>query len=1126
MERRIYSADITEDLHSDLVLLDEVTEESATTMLQTRYKKDQIYTAIGPVLIAVNPYKLIHVGDGPKKVSWYSADVMKEYQGRQIHEVKPHPFAIAEDAYRHMISYGANNCIIITGESGAGKTETSKQIMSYLSEMSLQTAKKHEAEEAAKAGKAKGGRGRSSSVADCDHVKQMLLASNPTLEAFGNAQTLRNYNSSRFGKYMVLQFDYKQEMNGGYITNYLLEKGRVTEQQPGERNFHIFYQLLAGCADAERAELRLPAGVGATLKHVSCTVEAPPGVDDKADFEEVCGSMDAMSIGGGKRASVMRALAAILWAGNLSISGGDGDSAKVAEDEALANVAHLLGVDAPIVMRALTSRSISVGGSRASVHVVALDAKQAGVTRDSMCKAIYSKTFDWLVAQINAILNKEERGTKTIGLLDIYGFEIFETNSFEQLCINYVNEKLQQVFINLTLKAEQDEYDSEGIVWTPVEFFNNQVVCELIEGKPNGVLNLLDEQCSLAEPSDESLLQKYHQQLESNANYSKPRFTGTSSRGDFAGTFGIKHYAGEVEYSALNFVDKNKDTLFNDVRNMFLASDLPFLVDLFEDTRPEHLRKKRPPTMATMFKASVNTLVDALTKCNPHYIRTIKPNETKRPGDFDVERCTHQVRYLGLLENIRIRRAGFCFRVTMEKFLGRFKMLCPETWPVASGAADVEKLLTHKTGCYIDINGVRDYFVRGFDSGLGAYEIGKTKVFIRQPKALFALERLRAEALPRIASLIQASVRKCLFRMKITKMHALHEVMVSTTDEYISHLGERQARSSAEVRGATPEMEARWAMLGAQFPVNSSFQRKLEARKQAMHASFVNAHGRALKQHAVFSKTKKAAITFQAAYKGLVRRRDMDPATWERCHRAVLTLRAVFERYMGQKLRRRASFDVARMGDYLTPPCAEDPNVQKVLEKLKAGGGSGTVLFASDVMKVNIGKIKQERVLLITETHVLNLDGGKSRKEKRAFEIRNIMSLEMSKLADNFLVFHVKDDHDLCVICDQKTEAANVLRKQHERITGKGGTPLSVLFSNKVSVTERKSMFHGAVHTLTFVPGSDPSGTIYTKNKAEKDSLTISVHDTSDLVPWGANPREGGAGKRLSTVVDSHTGKR
>ena len=207
-------------------------------------------------------------------------------------------------------------------------------------------------------------------------------------------------------------------------------------------------------------------------------------------------------------------------------------------------------------------------------------------------------------------------------------------------------------------------------------------------------------------------------------------------------TFAIRHYAGDVVYDARGFVDKNKDTLFNDVSHALCASTQGFLAELFEDRRPEMERKRRPPTMATMFKKSVTALVESLTACNPHYIRTIKPNENKRPGEFDMERCTHQVRYLGLLENIRIRRAGYCYRVPMEKFLGRFKMLCPDTWPRASGAADVEKLLTYKQGVCIDVKGVRDYFVRGFDSGLGAYEIGKTKVFIRQPKALFWRRKL------------------------------------------------------------------------------------------------------------------------------------------------------------------------------------------------------------------------------------------------------------------------------------------------------------------------------------------------------------------------------------------------
>eukprot|EP00935_MAST-01C_sp_MAST-1C-sp1_P002338 g2338.t1 len=517
-DRDRYDAQIEGDLDCDLAFLDEINTDTITAKLEERYKAEKIYTYIGPVLIAVNPYKLIQVRD--LGVDIYDNKVIKEYRSRMIHEVKPHPFAIAEDAYRNMSEYGNDNCIIVTGESGAGKTETAKQMMKYISVVS-----------------SKGKVGASG----INHVSELLLSSNPLLESFGNAQTLRNNNSSRFGKYMVLQFDMVNEIRGGFITNYLLEKSRVTGRNEGERCFHAFYQLVQGASADQKKQWHIDCAPD-DFKYLGGTAEASK--DNKMcgaeEWAEVHKSMETLEMSAEDQASIYHALSIVLWLGNLEFSQNEKDESSISGDSAaLEKVAALIGVEASMVEKSLCKRTVSVSG-RSSVSISTLSEHQARVTRDTLSRALYSKCFDWIVQSVNKAIHDDGKH-RSIGILDIYGFEIFELNSFEQLCINYVNEKLQQIFIELTLKAEQEEYANEGIEWTPVDYFDNKVVCELIESKPNGLFNHMDEACTRNESTDEELVQKYHTANEKHEHYVKPKFSGKGTT-----KFGIIHYAGEV----------------------------------------------------------------------------------------------------------------------------------------------------------------------------------------------------------------------------------------------------------------------------------------------------------------------------------------------------------------------------------------------------------------------------------------------------------------------------------------------------------------------------------------------------------------------------------------------------
>eukprot|EP01097_Dermamoeba_algensis_P012068 TRINITY_DN966_c0_g1_i1.p1 TRINITY_DN966_c0_g1~~TRINITY_DN966_c0_g1_i1.p1 ORF type:complete len:1106 (+),score=323.31 TRINITY_DN966_c0_g1_i1:51-3368(+) len=673
----------------DLVLISKITDDGIVENLKKRYDADLIYTAIGPVLISVNPFKKLEIV-GPE---W-----IEMYKGKYRHELPPHIYALAEEAYRTMKSEVENHCVIISGESGAGKTEASKLIMQYISAVS----------------------GNSEGV---EYVKHVILESNPLLEAFGNAKTLRNNNSSRFGKYFEIQFNNYGDPSGGKITNYLLEKSRVVYQIQGERSFHIFYQLLAGAGDREKQDLGLWAPENYTYLYESqCyTIE---GVDDRKEFQDVKHAMDTIGISKQDQSDIWRLVAGILHVGNISFKENQKGNAQVADKQAVDTAAGMLAVDPTALMNAIVSRVMQTGGAggRSSVYNVPQNVEQASAARDALSKSIYDRIFDWLVVQVNTALQKGGSQARTvIGVLDIFGFEIFKHNGFEQFCINFVNEKLQQYFIELTLKTEQEEYVREGIKWEPIKYFNNQIVVDLIEGKkPPGIFLVLDDICATihAQAGNQTDL-KFLQKLNFASNI---HFRGLDT------AFQVKHYAGEVTYEVSGFSDKNKDTLFPDLIEVMQASGMGFLVSLFPDD-VSGTQKKRPTTAAFKIRDSAAKLMATLSQCSPHYVRCIKPNESKKPRDYDVARVKHQVQYLGLRENVNVKRAGFAYRAEFARFLRRYKKLSGKTygmWGEWSGDA--------RDGCSTILN----------DLGIPAdqWQLGKTKIFVRYPETLFHLEEL------------------------------------------------------------------------------------------------------------------------------------------------------------------------------------------------------------------------------------------------------------------------------------------------------------------------------------------------------------------------------------------------
>ncbi|XP_037831920.1 unconventional myosin-Ib isoform X2 [Kryptolebias marmoratus] len=710
----------------DMVLLEPLSEDTFLENLKNRFDHNEIYTYIGSVVISINPYRSLPI---------YTPEKVEEYRNRNFYELSPHIYALADEAYRSLRDQDKDQCILITGESGAGKTEASKLVMSYV---------------AAVCGKGQ----------EVNKVKEQLLQSNPVLEAFGNAKTVRNDNSSRFGKYMDIEFDFKGDPLGGVISNYLLEKSRVVKQPRGERNFHIFYQLLSGASDDTMKKLKLDRDFS-KYNYLSLDSAVVSGLDDAANFRTVRNAMQIVGFMEDEMLSVLELVAAVLKLGNIEFkpeSRCNGiDESRVKDKNDLKEMCELLGTEQSVLERAFSYRTVEAKMEKVSTT---LNVAQAYYARDALAKNLYSRLFSWLITRINESIRAQAKTRhKVMGVLDIYGFEIFEDNSFEQFIINYCNEKLQQIFIELTLREEQEEYVREGIEWTNIEYFNNAIICDLIENNQNGILAMLDEECLRpGTVTDETFLDKLnticaeHQHFESRLSKSSKFLTDHSLPHN---CFRIQHYAGKVLYRVEGFVDKNNDLLYRDLSQAMYKANHSLIKQLFPEGNPAKVNLKRPPTAGFQFKASVGTLMSNLQTKNPNYIRCVKPNDKKASHIFTDSLVRHQVHYLGLMENVRVRRAGYAFRQAYEPCLERYKMLCKKTWPHWRGPAreGVEVLLT-------DLQVPTEEF---------AY--GRSKIFIRNPRTLFFLEEKRKRCLEDLATLIQKIYRgwKCRSQFLLLK---------------------------------------------------------------------------------------------------------------------------------------------------------------------------------------------------------------------------------------------------------------------------------------------------------------------------------------------------------------------
>ncbi|XP_062968111.1 unconventional myosin-XIX isoform X7 [Cynocephalus volans] len=635
----------------DLTRVNPVTLETVLRCLQARYMADTFYTNAGCTLVALNPFKPVP--------QLYSPELMREYHAApQPQKLKPHVFTVGEQTYRNVKSLiePVNQSIIVSGESGAGKTWTSRCLMKFYAVVAASPTS-----------------WESHKIAE--RIEQRILNSNPVMEAFGNACTLRNNNSSRFGKFIQLQLNRDQQMTGAAVQTYLLEKTRVAYQASNERNFHIFYQIYKGASEDERLQWHLPEG--ATFSWLP----NPEKTLEEDCFEVTREAMLHLGIDTPTQNNIFKVLAGLLHLGNIRFADSE-DEAQPCQlmDDAKCSIrtsALLLRLPEDILLETLRIRTIRAGRQRQQVFRKPCSRAECDTRRDCLAKLVYARLFDWLVSVINSSICADPTSWTTfIGLLDVYGFESFPENSLEQLCINYTNEKLQQHFVAHYLRAQQEEYAVEGLEWSFVNYQDNQTCLDLLEGSPISICSLINEECRLNRPSSAAQLQtRIEGALAGNPCLGHNKLSREPS-------FIVVHYAGPVRYHTEGLVEKNKDPIPPELARLLQQSQDPLLTVLFptnpeEKTQEEPSGQNRAPvlTVVSKFKASLEQLLQVLHSTTPHYIRCIKPNSQGQAQTFFQEEVLSQLEACGLVETIHISAAGFPIRVSHQNFVERYELL-------------------------------------------------------------------------------------------------------------------------------------------------------------------------------------------------------------------------------------------------------------------------------------------------------------------------------------------------------------------------------------------------------------------------------------------------------------------
>ncbi|XP_017593196.1 PREDICTED: myosin-10 isoform X4 [Corvus brachyrhynchos] len=720
----------------DMAELTCLNEASVLHNLKDRYYSGLIYTYSGLFCVVINPYKNLPI---------YSENIIEMYRGKKRHEMPPHIYAISESAYRCMLQDREDQSILCTGESGAGKTENTKKVIQYLAHV----ASSH--------------KGRK------DHnipgeLERQLLQANPILESFGNAKTVKNDNSSRFGKFIRINFDVTGYIVGANIETYLLEKSRAVRQAKDERTFHIFYQLLAGAGEHLKSDLLLEGFNN--YRFLSNGYIPIPGQQDKDNFQETMEAMHIMGFSHDEILSMLKVVSSVLQFGNISFKKErNTDQASMPENTVAQKLCHLLGMNVMEFTRAILTPRIKVGRDYVQK---AQTKEQADFAVEALAKATYERLFRWLVHRINKALDRTKRqGASFIGILDIAGFEIFELNSFEQLCINYTNEKLQQLFNHTMFILEQEEYQREGIEWNFIDFgLDLQPCIDLIErpANPPGVLALLDEECWFPKATDKTFVEKLVQEQGTHSKFQKPR--QLKDKADFC----IIHYAGKVDYKADEWLMKNMDPLNDNVATLLHQSSDKFVAELWKDVdrivgldqvtgitetafgSAYKTKKGMFRTVGQLYKESLTKLMATLRNTNPNFVRCIIPNHEKRAGKLDPHLVLDQLRCNGVLEGIRICRQGFPNRIVFQEFRQRYEILTPNAIP--------KGFMDGKQAC--------ERMIRALELDPNLYRIGQSKIFFRAG-VLAHLEEERDLKITDIIIFFQAVCRGYLARKAFAK---------------------------------------------------------------------------------------------------------------------------------------------------------------------------------------------------------------------------------------------------------------------------------------------------------------------------------------------------------------------
>ncbi|XP_010616126.1 unconventional myosin-VI isoform X6 [Fukomys damarensis] len=648
--------------------------------IKVRYSKDRIYTYVANILIAVNPYF-----DIPKI---YSSDTIKSYQGKSLGTMPPHVFAIADKAFRDMKVLRMSQSVIVSGESGAGKTENTKFVLRYLTE----------------------------SYGTGQDIDDRIVEANPLLEAFGNAKTVRNNNSSRFGKFVEIHFNEKSSVVGGFVSHYLLEKSRICVQGKEERNYHIFYRLCAGASEDIREKLHLSSpdnfrylNRGCTRyfanketdKQISQNRKSPeylkagslkdPLLDDHGDFIRMCTAMKKIGLGDEEKLDLFRVVAGVLHLGNIDFeeagSTSGGCNLKNKSTQSLEYCAELLGLDQDDLRVSLTTRVMltTAGGTKGTVIKVPLKVEQANNARDALAKTVYSHLFDHVVNRVNQCF-PFETSSYFIGVLDIAGFEYFEHNSFEQFCINYCNEKLQQFFNERILKEEQELYQKEGLGVNEVHYVDNQDCIDLIEAKLVGILDILDEENRLPQPSDQHFTSAVHQKHKDHFRLTIPRKSKLAVHRNLRDDEGfiIRHFAGAVCYETTQFVEKNNDALHMSLESLICESRDKFIRELFESSTNNNKDTKQKAgklsfiSVGNKFKTQLNLLLDKLRSTGASFIRCIKPNLKMTSHHFEGAQILSQLQCSGMVSVLDLMQGGFPSRASFHELYNMYKKYMPD----------------------------------------------------------------------------------------------------------------------------------------------------------------------------------------------------------------------------------------------------------------------------------------------------------------------------------------------------------------------------------------------------------------------------------------------------------------